>query len=137
MNVVTPIERQRDPDRGQQRQDARSGEVDLLADGRDLGVERAHETYAAATTNVIPNMNMQIAHTISPVRMFLRARRRVIIGGRRILQMDVGDHRAEQQREVGERVQVQAQRRAAIGPPVQAHRPGDEADARAASEATR
>jgi hypothetical protein len=29
--------------------------------------------------NVIPNMNMQIAHTIRPVMMFLRASRRVII----------------------------------------------------------
>jgi hypothetical protein len=28
---------------------------------------------------VIPNMNMQMAHTISPVRMFLAARRRVIM----------------------------------------------------------
>jgi hypothetical protein len=35
--------------------------------------------YTAATTNVIPNMNMQIAHTIRPVRMFLRASRLVII----------------------------------------------------------
>jgi hypothetical protein len=32
-----------------------------------------------ATTNVIPNMNMQMADTINPVRMFFRARRRVII----------------------------------------------------------
>jgi hypothetical protein len=30
--------------------------------------------------NVMPNMNMQIAHTIRPVMMFLRASRRVIIG---------------------------------------------------------
>src|SRR6201996_8464973 len=66
---------------GEQRQDRRAGEVDLLADRRELGVEGAHETYTAATTNVMPNMNMQIAHTIRPVRMFLRARRRVIIGG--------------------------------------------------------
>jgi hypothetical protein len=28
---------------------------------------------------VMPNMNMQIPHTISPVRMFLRASRRVIM----------------------------------------------------------
>lgn len=34
----------------------------------------------AATTKVIPNMNMQIAPMISPVRMFLSARRRVIMG---------------------------------------------------------
>jgi len=32
--------------------------------------------YAAATTKVIPNMNMQTAPTISPVRMFFLARRR-------------------------------------------------------------
>jgi hypothetical protein len=31
---------------------------------------------------VMPNMNMQIAVTIRPVRMFLRASLRVIIGGR-------------------------------------------------------
>lgn len=42
----------------------------------------AHETYTAPTTNVIPNMNMQIPHTIRPVRMFLRASRRVIVGGK-------------------------------------------------------
>ncbi len=58
------------------------GKVDLLADRRDLGVERAHETYTAATTNVMPNMNMQMAHTISPVRMFLFARRRFIVGAK-------------------------------------------------------
>jgi hypothetical protein len=34
--------------------------------------------YTAATTNVIANMNMQIAQTIQPVRMFLRASRRFI-----------------------------------------------------------
>jgi hypothetical protein len=33
----------------------------------------------AATTKVIPNMNMQMPDTINPVRMFLRARRRFII----------------------------------------------------------
>ena len=31
------------PDREQQRLDAAAGEVDLLAGGRDLGLERAHE----------------------------------------------------------------------------------------------
>jgi hypothetical protein len=31
---------------------------------------------------VMPNMNMQIAPTISPVRKFLRARRLVIIAGK-------------------------------------------------------
>jgi hypothetical protein len=36
----------------------------------------------AATMNVTPNMNMQIPETIRPVRMFLRARRRVIFMGR-------------------------------------------------------
>jgi hypothetical protein len=56
--------------------------MDLLADRRDVGIERAHETYTAATTNVRPNMNMQIAHTISPVRTFLRARRRVIMNAK-------------------------------------------------------
>ena len=45
-----------------------------------------------------------------------------------ILQVPVGDHRTEEQREVGERVQVQAQRRAPVGTPVQPHRAGDEAD---------
>jgi hypothetical protein len=35
----------------------------------------------AATKNVIANMNIQIPDTISPVRMFLRASRRVIMGG--------------------------------------------------------
>jgi len=30
----------------------------------------------------MPNMNMQMADTISPVRMFLRARRRVIIAAK-------------------------------------------------------
>jgi hypothetical protein len=30
---------------------------------------------------VMPNMNMQIAETISPVRRFFRARRLVIMGG--------------------------------------------------------
>ena len=82
MNVVTPTSASVMPSSGQQRQDRRAGEVDLLADGRDLGIEGAHETYTAATTKVMPNMNMQIAHTIRPVRMFLRARRRVIIGRR-------------------------------------------------------
>src|SRR5579863_520641 len=69
-------QRQRDADRGEQRQNARAGEVHLLADGRNLGVERAHETYRAATTNVMPNMNMQIPPTIRAMRMFLRASRR-------------------------------------------------------------
>jgi hypothetical protein len=74
-----PDERQGYPDRGEHRQDARGGQVDLLADGRDLGIEGAHETYTAATTNVSPNMSMQMAPTINPVRTFLRASRRVII----------------------------------------------------------
>src|SRR5262249_51386598 len=71
-----PDERQRDPHRGQRRQHARFGEVDLLAHRRRLGLQRAHETYTAATTKVMPNMNMQIAPTISPVRRFLSASRR-------------------------------------------------------------
>ena len=35
----------------------------------------------AATRKVSPNIAMQIAATISPVQMFRRASRRVIIGG--------------------------------------------------------
>jgi len=54
--------------------------VDLLADGRHVRIERAHDMYAAATTNVMPNMNMQMPDTIRAVRTFLRASRRVIIG---------------------------------------------------------
>jgi len=34
----------------------------------------------AATTKVMANMNMQIPHTISPVRMFFFAKRLVIMG---------------------------------------------------------
>jgi hypothetical protein len=62
--------------------DATRRKVYLLADRRHLGVERAHETYTAATTKVMPNMNMQIAPTIRPVRMFLFARRLVIMGAK-------------------------------------------------------
>ena len=36
----------------------------------------------AATTKVRQNISMQMAATIRPVQMFLRASRRVIIGGR-------------------------------------------------------
>ena len=82
MNVVTPTSASVMPTAVSSGRIDRPGKVDLLADRRDLGLERAHETYTAATTKVMPNMNMQIAHTISPVRMFLRARRRVIIGGK-------------------------------------------------------
>src|SRR2546423_903187 len=62
----------------------------------------------------MPNMKKQTAVTTSPVRTFLRARWRSMscLG---ILEVHVGDHRAEQQREVREREQVQAQRRAAVG----------------------
>ena len=67
--------------------------MDLLARGRDLGVERTHETYTAATTKVMPNMNMQMAATISPVRMFFLARRRVIMT-RGSLQLPRDDHSA-------------------------------------------
>ena len=42
--VVTPTSASVTPTRRQHRQDARAGEVDLLADRRHLGVERAHET---------------------------------------------------------------------------------------------
>ena len=70
------------------------------------GAQAHHETYTAATTKVMPNMNMHTAATIRPVRMFLRASRRVSIGERipagARLQVDVGHHRAEQQREVGQ-----------------------------------
>ena len=41
--IVMPTTRECDPGGRQQRQDRRAGEVDLLARGRDLGVERAHE----------------------------------------------------------------------------------------------
>ena len=87
----------------------------------------------------MPNMNMQIAHTIRPVRMFLlgeasghhREERYLLRSAapcRLRLEVDIGDHRAEQQREVGEREQVQLQRRAAVGAAVQAHGAGDEAE---------
>lgn len=62
--------------RGQQWQDRRPRKMDLLAGRRDLGIERAHERYAAATMNVSPNMNMQMPATIRPARMFFLARRR-------------------------------------------------------------
>jgi len=39
----------------------------------------------AATTKVMPNMNMQIAATIIPALMFLRASRRVIMVGKEYL----------------------------------------------------
>ena len=42
--------------------------------------------------------------------------------------MGVGDHRAEQQRQVCQGVEVEAQRRAAVGSPEEAHGAGDEAD---------
>ena len=38
-----PDDQQRDAQRGQDGEDRGAGEVDLLAHGRDLGVERAHE----------------------------------------------------------------------------------------------
>ena len=60
-NVVSPISSERDAERREHRQDRLPGEVDLLADGRGLGLERRHETYTAAITNVMPNTNMQIA----------------------------------------------------------------------------
>ena len=41
--VVTPTSATVMPDREQHRLDAAAGEVDLLAGGRDLGLERAHE----------------------------------------------------------------------------------------------
>ena len=41
--VVTPTSATVMPTRQQQRLDAAAGEVDLLAGGRDLGIERAHE----------------------------------------------------------------------------------------------
>src|SRR6202040_4256189 len=53
-------DRQRDSGCGQQRQDRRPRKMDLLASGRNLWIEWAHETYTAATTNVRPNMNIQI-----------------------------------------------------------------------------
>jgi hypothetical protein len=42
----------------------------------------------------MPNMNMQIAHTISPVRMFLRASHRVIMGGKDYLMRASGPRSA-------------------------------------------
>src|SRR5436190_17789560 len=64
---------ERDHDRPgeHERLHGRAGKVDLLAGGRYLGVERAHdETYSAAATKVIPNMNAQSAARIRPVRTF-------------------------------------------------------------------
>src|SRR4051812_13158003 len=73
----------------------------------------------------MPNMKKQTAVTTSPVRTFLRARWRSMscLG---ILEVHVGDHRAEKQREVREREQVQAQRRAAVGAALEQHGPRDE-----------
>ena len=42
--IVIPTQRERDADGEQQRLQARAGEMDLLARGRDGRVERAHET---------------------------------------------------------------------------------------------
>ncbi len=44
----------------------------------------------------------------------------------RSLELDVEDHRAEQQREVREREEVQPQRAAAVGAAIQHDRAGDE-----------
>ena len=45
MKVVTPgAEHEGDPDGGQHREHGRPGQVDLLADRRHIGFERAHET---------------------------------------------------------------------------------------------
>jgi len=38
-----PDKQQGDPDRGEHRDDARSGQVDLLADRRNVRIEGAHE----------------------------------------------------------------------------------------------
>src|SRR6266581_3253844 len=60
----------------------------------------------AAATKVMPNMKKHTAATMRPERTFLRARLRSMS----FLELDVGDHRAEEQGQVGEREQVQAQR---------------------------
>jgi len=91
--------------------------MDLLAHGRRLRVPRTHATYTAAATKVMPNVNRQIAARIRPVRMFLRASRRVMwkavscvswsaaVG--LVIQSEgdlgVGHHRPEQQGEIGKR----------------------------------
>ena len=41
--IVTPEQAHGDADRQEQRLDARAGEVDLLARGRDVGVQRRHQ----------------------------------------------------------------------------------------------
>src|SRR3954452_18546871 len=83
----------------------------------------------AAATNVIPNMKKHTAVTMRPERTFLLARLRymVCLGG--ILELEVGDHRAEEQGQVDEREQVQAQRRAPVGAAAEQPRAADEQDA--------
>src|SRR5438045_3788944 len=77
----------------------------------------------AAAMNVMPNMITITAPAISPERMFLRARRRSTGSN---LQLRVQDHGCEQQRQVGQRVEVQTQRGAALRPPVEPDRAGHE-----------
>src|SRR2546428_645309 len=72
-------EGERDADCGQHGHHARLWQAKLLADGRDVFLERAHETYTAATKNVNANITRHTPETTSAVRMFFEARRRLSI----------------------------------------------------------
>src|SRR5579862_9792068 len=80
----------------------------------------------AEATNVSPNMIRTIAPAMSPERMFLRARRRSM--GARRLQLHVGNHGAEEKRQVGQREQVELESGATIRPSVEPPRPAEEGE---------
>src|SRR5450755_4983306 len=73
----------------------------------------------------MPKMNKQTAPAIRPERMFLRASF-LSMWKSYWLELHVRHHHPEQQRQVEQREQVEPQRAAAVGAPVEQHRPADE-----------
>ncbi len=98
IDVGDADERGRDADRQQQRLQARAGEVDLLAGGRRLAVERAHSGDVDRGGHERHAEHEEADGACDEGRCGCSCGRDCGPWRRRRLQLDVDDHRAEEQR---------------------------------------